>query len=65
MYVAAFSWAFTTITTVGYGDIYPVSDPEKIVAMFNMVAACGVFAYIVGTVGSLFDRGDSMIQDFK
>ena len=61
MYIAAFSWAFTTISTVGYGDFYPVSENEKIYTMFGMVVACGVFAYIVGTVGSLFDRGDSMI----
>jgi voltage-gated potassium channel len=41
-YIDAFSWAFTTITTVGYGDFYAVSDSEKIYAMFAMIVACGV-----------------------
>lgn len=61
MYISALMWALTTITTVGYGDFYPVSDVEKVFGTINMAVACGVFAYIVGTVGSLFDRNDSMI----
>ena len=35
--------------TVGYGDIVPVSDNEKIYAIFAMLLACGVFAYTMNS----------------
>jgi hypothetical protein len=33
-------WGFTTITTVGYGDIVPHTNPEKLYSIFVMY--CGV-----------------------
>ena len=40
--------------TVGYGDITPISLPEKIYCIFMTILASGVFAYTVNTVGSIF-----------
>jgi hypothetical protein len=63
--VVALSWSFTTITTVGYGDIYPCSDNEKIFGTFCMIVACGIFAYIIGSIGTMVDRNSTLIADFK
>lgn len=53
------------MATIGYGDITPVTVGEKIYVMGCMIAACGFFAYIVGSIGSIVDRSDTIISDFK
>jgi voltage-gated potassium channel len=46
-------WSYTTITTVGYGDRYPVTSEGRLIAVVLMttgVALCGTFA---GYIASL------------
>jgi hypothetical protein len=52
-YLAALYWAFTTMTTVGYGDIVPSNDTERVYSIFIMVMGATVFGYIVGSVSGL------------
>jgi len=40
--------------TIGYGDITPISNYEKIYAIIMTTVACGVFAYAVNTIGAIF-----------
>ena len=53
MYITSLYWAFTTMTTCGYGDIVPTNDVERVYAIFIMIMGATIFGYIVGTVGSL------------
>lgn len=48
-YTRAIYWAFTTFSTVGYGDITPVSMSETIYASFTVVLGTSFFLYTVGT----------------
>ena len=64
LYVTAASWSFTTMTTVGYGDIYPCTPNEKIFGTFCMILACGIFAFLVGSINSIIDS-HTLIEDFK
>ena len=43
-YRVALYWAFTTMTTVGYGDIAIVNNAEKVAAMFAMIVGVRVSA---------------------
>jgi CRP-like cAMP-binding protein len=52
-YISSIYYYITTMTTVGYGDITPITSNEKIYAMFSMIMACGVFAYVVGSIGTV------------
>ena len=47
-------WSIVTVTTVGYGDRFPVTPEGRIVAMILMVAGVGLFGTFTGFVASLF-----------
>ena len=49
-------WAFTTVTTVGYGDHYPVTTEGRLVATALMAVGVGVFGTIAGGLASSFSR---------
>ena len=51
-YLACFYWAMTTITTVGYGDICPDSDSERVYAILAMVIGGAFYGYIIGNISS-------------
>jgi voltage-gated potassium channel len=47
-------WAFATITTVGYGDKFPITHEGRIVAAFLMTAGVGLFGTFTAYVASSF-----------
>jgi voltage-gated potassium channel len=50
----AFWWAFVTMTTVGYGDRYPLTSEGRVVACILMTAGAGLFATLTGFIASMF-----------
>ena len=54
-------WAVVTVTTVGYGDIYPTTVTGRLVAIVVMLVGVGFLAVLTATIASYFvkaDRGD-------
>ena len=51
-YICSIYYYITTMTTVGYGDIVPVTNNERLYSMFSMLLACGIFAYVIGSIGT-------------
>jgi voltage-gated potassium channel len=47
-------WAITTVTTVGYGDLYPVTTEGRFVAAVLMCAGVGLFGTFSGFLAAWF-----------
>jgi len=41
-------FSITTLSTVGYGDLHPISMLEKCIGMAVMLLGVGFFSYIMG-----------------
>ncbi|CAG9317351.1 unnamed protein product [Blepharisma stoltei] len=52
-YITTLYWAFTTMYTVGYGDIHALNSIERLVAIMCMVITCGYYAYLLGKISSI------------
>jgi len=50
----AFWWAIVTVTTVGYGDIYPVTAEGKIIASILMIFGIAILGILISTLGASF-----------
>ncbi|OGD61555.1 hypothetical protein A3A71_04300 [Candidatus Berkelbacteria bacterium RIFCSPLOWO2_01_FULL_50_28] len=58
----SFWWAMVTVTTIGYGDIYPVTTAGRIVAMMLMIVGIGTLGTVIGSVATQFLRAE---EEFK
>jgi voltage-gated potassium channel len=45
-------WAFVTVTTVGYGDLSPITDQGRIIAVFLMLGGIALIGVITATLAS-------------
>ena len=44
-------WAVVTITTTGYGDMFPITLAGRVVAMGTMIAGLALFGILTSVVG--------------
>jgi voltage-gated potassium channel len=51
---AAMWWAITTLTTVGYGDVVPVTAAGRLIGGVSMIVGLGLFALPVGIMATAF-----------
>lgn len=58
-YVKSAYWTFTTLTTVGYGDIVAQTIPQMLFTCFVQFLGVAVFGYILSNVAGLLARSDA------
>jgi len=55
-YLDAIYWALVTVSTVGYGDISPVTDIGKIISMFGIVFGIAMISFVTSVMVSAFSE---------
>ena len=51
-------WSLASVTTVGYGDRFPVTDEGRLVATFLMVIGIGLFGSLTAILAAWVLKGD-------
>eukprot|EP00928_Gymnodinium_smaydae_P003153 TRINITY_DN11124_c3_g1_i3.p1 TRINITY_DN11124_c3_g1~~TRINITY_DN11124_c3_g1_i3.p1 ORF type:complete len:577 (-),score=74.51 TRINITY_DN11124_c3_g1_i3:29-1759(-) len=63
-YIVSLYWVFTTMTTVGYGDITPTNNIERIYAIIVMIVGATVFGYIVGSIAEISSGSSTATRQY-
>ena len=58
-YLAAVYWAVMTMSSVGYGDVLPKTDGERLFAFFAMVIGGAGYGFIIGSLASVVSDVDA------
>ena len=45
-------WSITTVTTVGYGDVYPVTNTGRIIAVLHMIGGISLVGVVMAALAS-------------
>eukprot|EP00854_Cymbomonas_tetramitiformis_P003797 gene3797-4751_t len=64
-YVAAAYWAFTTMTTVGYGDIQATTVAERVFSIIGMIAGGFMLSGIIGNLFTIMEQTDLTNKAFN
>lgn len=63
-YIAAFYWSTMTVTTIGYGDVSPQTDQERLMACACMFMGGAFYAVIIGSICGLVTQMDQATNEF-
>ena len=55
-YIDAIYWTVTTLTTVGYGDITPMTTDQKLYTIFVMLLGVAFYAYVIGNIATILSN---------
>ena len=64
LYVASVYWAVATLSTLGYGDVIPATNAERLYAVAGTFIGGAVYAYLLGSVCSIITNLDEGSNTF-
>ena len=63
-YLDSLYWAVTTITTVGYGDVTPEDNSQKIYAVGTMISGLVFYGYLIGNIAGILFKKDPAQENY-
>lgn len=63
-YITSIYWVFTTLSTLGYGDIFPVEKNEYLFTMLIEFMGVFLFAYMMGNINNLIEKLDDDVDEY-
>ena len=52
-------WAICTVSTVGYGDLYPHTTSGRVIAILLMIVGVGFVSVLTASIASRFVKADT------
>ena len=59
----AMYYALTSLSTVGFGDIYPVTDTERLVCGFMLLTGVSIFSYVLTQLEQVVSQLNDLSND--
>lgn len=63
--IAMTYYAFTSLSTVGFGDMYPVNNAERLVVAFILLFGVAIFSYVMGNFIQILDTFKSINAEIE
>jgi len=49
-------WSITTLTTVGYGDLVPITTIGRVIGFIFLIASFSIYAVLIGLISSIMNK---------
>ncbi len=49
-------WSITTLTTVGYGDLVPITTIGRVIGFIFLIASFSIYAILIGLISSIMNK---------
>jgi hypothetical protein len=59
LYLFSLYWSFSTLFTVGFGDIHAYNKMEYVISIFWMLFGVGFYSFTIGTLSSILVNMDT------
>lgn len=63
--IQAVYFAFTTMSTVGFGDLHPITNTERLLGVVLMIFGVSIFSYVMGSFISHIATINAFYNDFE
>jgi hypothetical protein len=64
-YIASLYYTLVTMLTIGYGDIHPTNDTERVYSIFMMLSGGVVFGALLSKVASVIEKRQPQAKAYK